>query len=403
MTELLRRGRWVIGAAVLAVAVAFGVSWLRGPALDDDPLALTPADANLVLSVDVGALTGSRVWRALVDEPGGGPRRIEFVCGYDPLEQVERAVVFFYGAQDRPFEHVGFVARGEFARGEDNRRRLVRCVGQVLADQGGATREVEVEGVPAMASASGGSHAAFLGSDGAVGGDREVVARAIRVARGDEPSAARRADLRALHGRVAELDDLQIVARLPDRWLGALRRMAGDMPGELDALASVRALALGARLRDGLEARAVLRTADEARAPSLERALREQVDAALESPETRLSVVGSALRRVDLRVRGRDVLVELRLSPDLVEDLASLWRELREAAAEEPDVPDDAGAGEPEPEVAAPDASVGELDLDDVPVGLDGGAGALVGGSVEPVADPEPGDDPGGEDDQEQQ
>ncbi len=380
MRRWLARGGGVVTLAALAAAAAYGPSLYRGADAPDEPLAEVPAEAGVILTLDVRRVLDSTLWRASLDEAAGAPRRIERTCGYDPLAEVGRATVFFLGADDRPFETLGVVAHGEVARGGRARERLVRCVGAVLAEQGGASRRVEVEGVPAMRSARGGSHAAFLGADGIVAGDEEVVARLIRVSRGEAPAADRRPELAALRSLVGPRQDVVLIARLPRRWLDALRRMAGELPAELDGLTSVRALALGADLRAGLDARLALR-ASAAGAPELEAAVRAQRDALLAERETRLSVVGSALRRLRVDRRGADVTVSLRIGDDVVEDLAALWRELRA---------DDEAPG-----------SVGDLDLDDVPRGRGGRLGG--GGLVEPVTDPQPGDDPGRNDDDDEQ
>lgn len=377
MKDLLFRSRWVLLIAGLAAGAAFGANALLGADLAEDPLAISPADANLVISLDARALMDSSLWRAMLDDRGEGPRRIERTCGYDPLGEVERVVIFVSGDGDDPFGRVGFVARGEMARGASNRERLVGCVGRVLGEQGGGTRLLEIEGVTAMASQRGSSHAAFLGRDAVVGGDRDVVASTIRITDGELPSADQRADLRALHRRVADLDDVVVVARLPRQWLPALERMAGALPEQLDALISVRGLGLGVSFANGLRARAVLRADD---AAGLADALQSMLDGALEDADTRRSIVGTALRRVRVEPGDGGARVALRVSDDVVEDLVALYQEM---------------SNEPEP------ASVDDLELDDV--GARGGGGALGVPLGDAVLDVEPGDDPGADHDEEEE
>lgn len=327
--------RWlVLSAAVVAVG-AFVLARTEGPSTPSEPLAAAPSGASIVARIDVGAVTSSHLWNALLEEDPDerGVRRIERACGYDPLEQVDEAIVFATGTTERPFEHVGFLARGEMARGEANRRRLVECVSAVVGDRGGALRRVEVEGEPAVASASGGSHAAFLGADGVVGGDREVVASAIRVARGDAPSAANDATLRRLWERVSSDRDVVVVARLPDRWLPALRRMSRSLAEAPSALGDVRAIGVGVRVRGGLAIAVAAETASEAGARRLEEAVTAQSDALLDEPLLRLSALGRALRRLEVESRGRELLVTLSLTNAQIDELLALWRELRSAPA----------------------------------------------------------------------
>ncbi len=360
MQDLWRKSRWLVLSALLVAAVAFGLAQLEGPSVPDEPLAVAPADASIVAFVDVGAVTSSHVWNVLLEEDRDeqGMRRIERACGYDPLEQVDEAVVFTSGSERRPFEHVGFVARGEMARGAENRRRLVECVGAVVGGRSGgaAVREVEVEGVSAIASASGGSHAAFLGEDGVVGGDREVVGSAIRVARGDAPSAATDRTLRRLWDRVSADRDLVAVARLPERWLPALREMAEDLPEDASALAELRALGVGVRVRGGLAIGVAAETTSASSARRLERAVLDRSDALLEEPLVRLSAIGRALRRMNVEALEREVVLTLSLTNAQLDELLALWRQLRESPPEAPRAEDPTLAPTPAADGGASDA-----------------------------------------------
>jgi hypothetical protein len=333
VSELWTRSRWLLLGAVVIGLALWMASRLSATELSRDPLALAPAGASIVARVDVAAVTRSHLWSALLEQDEEGVRQIERACGYDPLEQVEEAVVFALGDGERPFEHLGFVGRGEMARGRANRERLVACVRQVVGGRG-AVQEVDIEGVTALASASGGSHAAFLGSDGVVGGDREVVARAIRVAHGDEASAANDATLRRLWTRVAPGRDLVAVARVPERWVPSLRRMARELEGDLAAVGAIRALGIGVGVRDGVSLGVAAETAEASEARRVERALREQIDAVLEERLARLSAIGRVLRRVNVETNGREVVLTLSLTDRQVDEVVALWRELRRARRE---------------------------------------------------------------------
>lgn len=364
MRELFSQSRWLLLTGVVVIGGLVLYDQLATPEVPRDALAVAPADARIVARIDVGAVLSSHLFEALDEERGdAGVRRIEETCGYDPLEQIEDAYVFVLGPDAHPFEHLGFVAVGPMARGRDNRARLVDCVQRVLRDQGGAVSQVEIEGETAISSAHGHSHAAFLGSDGVVGGDRAVVASAIRVLRDGEPSALGQEDLRRLWARVGADADAVVVARLPERWLPAVRRMARGLGGDLEALASVRAFGLGLRLRAGFYLGAALETRSSRDAQRLDAALRGQIEGLLEDPVTRLSVVGRALRRIDTQAEGSEVVVTARLTDGQVDQLLELWRELRRQARDEGNAAPARGAGAeveleaaPEPNSAEPPA-----------------------------------------------
>jgi hypothetical protein len=355
------KSRWLLLTCAVVGVGAWALAATGSPEIPRDPLAAAPAGSTVVARIDVQAVTASHLWRVLLeeDEDEEGVRRIERECGYDPLEQVEQVVVFVSGTDERPFEHVGFLARGEMARGRANRERLVACVGQVVGGRG-AVQQVEIEGETAIASSSGGSHAAFLGEDGVVGGDREVVAQAIRVARGDAPASVTDPVLRRLWSRVSADRDVVAVAHLPSRWLPALRRMARDRESELAALATLRSVGVGLRLRDGLAVGVAAETDGAAGAERLAQLVETQVEGLLEDPLTRLSAIGRVARRLQVEAQGRELVLTVSLREADIDALLELWRELRAAGddapaptPEEPAAGDDAPAPTPE-EPAAP-------------------------------------------------
>lgn len=350
MREALAKSRWLLVAGVVAALGAWGMSAIRSVEIPEAALAAAPAGSSIVMRVDVEAVTASHVWNALLEEDRGedGVRRIEQACGYDPLEQVDEAFVFVSGTRAEPFGQVGFAARGEMARGRENRERLLECVGEVVSSRG-ALQRVEIEGVPAIASSSGRSHAAFVGRDGVVAGDRAMVARIIQVAAGDTISAAEDPTLTRLWDRVATDRDIVAVARLPERWAPALRAMARRLGEDLESVADVQALGIGVRVRDGLSIGLAAETADAGAARRIERALVTKVDELLAQPLLRLSTVGRVLRGVRTEANGNELVVTASLTNAQVDGLLALWRELRQSArAAEMQVPAEAPA-EPEP------------------------------------------------------
>lgn len=330
MRALLGSNRWLIVAALVAglgVLAAWAMMTMRSPELAKDPLAAAPAGTSVVMHVDVPAVRASHLWRLLLEEEGAGQAEVERVCGYDPLAQVEEAFVFVSGTADEPFGELGLVARGQMARGAESRRRLLDCVGAV-AGKGDALERVDVEGVPAIVS-SGGSHAAFVGADAVLAGDRSMVARVIQVARGEVLSTTDDETLRRLWSRVSTDRDLVAVARLPDRWVPALRRMAAQVEGDLRALATIRALGVGVRVRGGLSIGLAAETQDAEGAHELERALLGQIDGLMAGPLVRLSTVGRVLRRVRTEAHGSELVVTASVSDAQLDSLRALWRDLR--------------------------------------------------------------------------
>lgn len=367
--ELLYRGRWVFAAAALVAAGTFLAARSQDAGSWEHPLDVAPAAARIVADIDVAAVTRSHLWEVLLEaDDEGGVRRIERTCGYDPLDQVEDAVVFIFGQEARPFAHVGFVARGQMARGRSNRERLAECVESVIREQGGAIQQTEIAGERAVASAHGGSHAAFFGADGVVGGDRAVVEAALEVEQGGAPSASSVPEMTRLWNRVSHGRDVVAVARLPERWVPALQRMAGGVGGDLSSLTTIEAVGIGVGLRTGVSVGAAARTGSSSDAQALASQLRGRVDQALADPMARLSVAGAALRRIEVEADGSDVVLTFALTDDQIDDLWDLWRELRERAQRE------RHASEADAEAAPADATALDGSVPPPPADLDVGA-----------------------------
>lgn len=359
MLEQLRQARWILAAAVVLLGGGFALSQMTSDSVPEHPLGLAPEGAEIIAHIDVPAVTGSHLFGVLLEQDSGADvRRVEETCGYDPLEQVDHALVFAMGT-DRPFEQLGFVARGELARGREARERLVGCVQAVLADRGGDVSSTEIEGISAMASVRGDSVAAFFGADAVLGGDRDIVASTIRVARGQARSAVSDADLRAVFDRL-RTGDLKVVGRLPDAWLPAMMRMAQGLDPSVGALLGVRTIGLGADLQAGVELQLVLRSSEED-SGAIEEMVTAQAAELLTDLRVRLSVVGTVVRALEVERQGPDVVLRARASDDQLDALRELWIELSEEEPEPPEAPESAEpsgpAPEPAPQAPEPDAS----------------------------------------------
>lgn len=316
----MRRHLLVLVVLALAcAALAYGLSLVVDASGPRTALGAAPEGSSLVAHVDVPALRASPLWAALVDEDDAGLERITGACGFDPIERVQTVAVFVVGTPQRPFERLGFVARGDLPR-----ERLVECVERVVEADGGGIRRVTIEGVSAIASEHGASRAAFLGRDGIVGGDESVVRQAILVERSGAPSAERDPTLARLWDRVAGRGELIAVAHLPANWREWLARLGAGL--ELDAIEHVEALGLGARMSDGLGITVALDTDDPDGARAIEDEARERIGALLEDPAIGLSVAGTALRRVELDVRDGDVVATLDLDQEQLAAVVELGR-----------------------------------------------------------------------------
>jgi len=316
-----RRNLWILLGIVAIVGVG---SWLLGgrtPHLPQAPLGAVPAGTTAVLHVDVEAVLGSVIWQRLVVDRGGdtGVRRIEELCGGDPLGALTEVTAFASGSVPGDLERVGLIARGAFDA-ED----LGSCVRRVVEADGGSLRQITIAGVPAVAG-RGASRAAFIGADGIAGGDEEVVTAIVRAVRGDEPSAARDPVLARLWTMVARGRDIVFVAHIPGGWRRALQeRLRASTDASLDSIAGARAFGLGAALGGGLGAEAVLSMRDEPNAAQAARALEGLIEGALDGGGLATAVTRPLVRQLAVEARGHDVHLTLNLSAERLDRTLSL-------------------------------------------------------------------------------
>lgn len=316
-----RRDLLVLVAIALGCAgLAWGLSALGARSRPRTALGAAPEGSSIVAQIDAPALLASPIWQALVAEDEGGLDRVERDCGFDPLERLRTVSLFVIGTETRPFERVGFLARGDLPHEE-----LVACVERVVGEDGGSIRRVEIEGVPAIASEHGPSRAAFVGSDGIAGGDELVVRQVLRTDRGDAPGADRDPLLVSLWQRVQGRAEVVAVAHVPENWRDWLGRMGGEI--ELDALEGVRAIGLGARIRSGLGLTLALETDAPSAAHDIVDVARAQLDGVLDDPMLRLSALGAALRRIDLDVDRQTVIATVDLDEERLNSLVALVRD----------------------------------------------------------------------------
>jgi hypothetical protein len=307
-------------ALLLGIVVSVGLLswWLTGRSLQlpGDPLAAVPRGTTAVVVVDVPALRESTIWKRLVVDRGGegGVRRIEELCGGDPLSSISKVTAFASGDAPGDLSRVGLIGRGRF-----DPQSLGDCVRRVVEADGGELHRTEIDGVPAVRG-RGSSRAAFIGRDGIAGGDEETVQEIIAAIRGDEASARRDPVLAALWDEVSAGRDAILVAHVPEGWRRALReRLRASPDTDLGAVAGVRALGVGAAVRSGLTTEVVMRMRDAGEAERAGGALSRVLEDTLEAGGIAVTVARPILSRLSVENRGSEVCATLDLDEERLE------------------------------------------------------------------------------------
>ncbi|MFW6050117.1 MAG: hypothetical protein ACODAU_03015 [Myxococcota bacterium] len=357
---MLERHRHAVIAVVVVAAVAVG-SWLavgQRPPEPTDPLGYVPADAVAVAYVRPGALEASAVGRALLPD-GEAVARMERVCGFDPTRGLEELIAFVGEEDAERLGHLGLVARGEL-----DRERLPRCLERLVQAEGGSTRLTDLGGVPAIASAGGGSQAVFLGDRAVAVGAAASVRGAVRTVRGEAPNATTNPTLQELWTKVGRDRDLAVLADLPERWRRAATALARRRLGV--ALEGLESIGVGADLAKGLQLGAVLRLGAPEHAQAAGEQIRARLEALRRKPVVAFSVLGKVLRRVSAASQGPELVVTLELDEDEVAEVRKLLGDLRGARR-------DASPPTPDRAAPAPDAVLrrgeppAERDTEDAP------------------------------------
>lgn len=318
MKERPRLGLLILIGLCVAVAALIGV--LGQPRPVRTTLEMAPGGTTMVGHVFVPALLVSPLWQAYVGEDEG-MSRIERLCGFSPLAQLTDVDAYVVGTDDGPLDHLAFLARGQL-----DGERLAACVGQVVEEDGGAVREVRIEGLRAIASVHGEGRAAFLAQDTVIGGDETLVRELIHLDHGTtEPSDD--AALARLWGVVAGRREVLLAVRVPDGWRDAIMHALESAPG-LMPVAHADAVALGATVsHGGLGATLSIACRRSEDAHRLAEAVRNTIADALDQPLVRLSAAGVALRRIEVEPREQDLVATLDLDRHQLEEVVALLRE----------------------------------------------------------------------------
>jgi hypothetical protein len=248
-----------LAALALAAAVGIGALILHSPGGTADPLSAVPADAFMVVSIDMASLAESPIGEVLAGELRGesgaragkilGVDSIAETCGFDPLPHL-RAVALAIPEGDADKGEFGVAASGTLSKDV-----LASCAKAVITKRGGdpAMRQVGTFTVIADGRAPGGAEVAFRDGGLTIVGRGAWLARMIDAADGRAPSTLTapgnaHASLRAdLASRDTDAEAFRATALLP-------RALRERLEGELSAEPQARegAQSNGSKMMEGV-------------------------------------------------------------------------------------------------------------------------------------------------------
>lgn len=350
----MKRSSWILVFVSVALvgAAAWFVLWPRAK-LPDNLVSAVPADAYGAVRIRVDRVLASEAWKRLVVERGEakGMEQVTETCGFNPLARLKEVVVFARPASEGSLPRLAFVARGDLEHQE-----LVECVQKVTGASSTKLRREDIEGIPAVASSKGNSRAAFIGSDGIVGGDADSVRSVIKVVQGKAQGVLTDSLIRDLFQQVEAGQDVAGVLRIPESLRPQMRSLAAAfLGGQLAPLAEVRAVAGNLNLGEAkLAGGATLLATDAAQAAALIALARGNIDRIMGIPGVAFTPAGGVLRGIQTEARGDRATVTGAIKVSTVEALLELlpalakFRESLEAPEPEP--------ATPTPEAATPEA-----------------------------------------------
>ncbi len=351
----MKRSSLVVLVLALAAVGAGAFFFLRPRVnLPLDPLAAVPSDAYGVVRVKVDRVLASDAYQRLVVERGQakGVERITKLCGFNPLEGIQELVVFARPTPGGGLPRFAFTARGKL-----DHDALVECVKKFAAANGsgggdGLKRD-DIEGVPSVVSSRGTSRAAFLGSDGIVGGDADTVVAIINTVLGKAPSLAGDSALRALYTQFETGTDIAGVARMPDEARAFLQAVAKNvLGGQLSVLTGARAGAGSLSFADGrIMGGGLLVAGSPEHAVATVMLVRNGISRLLDIPGIGLTPAASVLRGIQTDVDGDKATISGQIKVSTATALLELMPALEELRGIL-DGPDDAAV----PDKATPGA-----------------------------------------------
>ncbi len=243
------RAGWIVGALLALLIV--GSLWLRRPTSRRGVwLSAIPAEAFLVVDIDVVALGRTAVGRALLGRgrKAVGAEDVGAVCGADPLEGVTRMAIVVPGEGS----HAGF---GLFATGALHRGGLLACAERFIVARGGQPQRRTVGSFDVVRDAKGAVSAAEIAIDDQgllIIAEGAYLNQSIATARGQLPSLRDARSLHDLRDQMGEGEVRVSAVFSPAQHIRLLRMLEkrGEAPVVLSELA---AMAGRVRFGDSIE------------------------------------------------------------------------------------------------------------------------------------------------------
>lgn len=310
-----RHASWALGTSALVALLCWMAVGGKSPP-PAGPLGYVPPGSDAVVHADVDALRQSalvqQLWPAL-----GSSKELERLCGFDPLSQVRDALAFLAEGQGKQLGPFGLVARGDF-----DREALPACFERLMNADGAGAQLTRLDGVPALASAGGGSRALFVGDDAVAVGSEDAARSVLQAVQGETPSGATDPVLSRLWPRAGEGRALTVAFKVPPRFRKVIPAAAKrHLRAEVD---EVRAAVLGATLRDPIELGLVVEMAGSDGARRSVEALQERIRDLRREPMVAFTVFGKILRRLRLAAHGEEIVATLKVPHEDVRKVAAL-------------------------------------------------------------------------------
>jgi hypothetical protein len=290
-----------------------------------DGLGALPAEVGVIVGLDVRRLGASALARRAADRALLGDPLIEASltalagrCGLDPARDLETVLLGI--APEGAVAGSVMVARGKL-----DPKRLIDCLGKVLAEGGGALEATTVAGAPAWSVRTGAAGEpprvwiTFGGPQTLIMTDREAWLEKARDPAA--PKAKGRADLMGYVGRIDTAKGIWLVAVLPDK---AGRRLVSAADGAVKGPA--KAIYGHLDLTGGLAAELHVELADADDAQRAVAHLRKQLP--LLGITARAAGMGKLVTNVRLETDGAVVRARLQLDArELAEIEARIGRQ----------------------------------------------------------------------------
>jgi hypothetical protein len=314
-----RSARRLYTALALSGALACVASCKRSGGAAREDLALLPRDASIVVSLNVGRMRNTQVWRKILDlrdQSAEAKKKYDaFVakCGLDPVTQLDSATLAF---------PTGGQAEGEFAaivHGTFDEAKLVACAREEAQKQGHELVTVEYGGKKLYNDRDSGQlFAGLLDAHTVVAGGREWAKKVIDLAGGKAKgeSVQDNEALRGLLGKVRTGDALWAVAQVPD----SVRQKLSELR-ELDSSKSLKDVYGSVDFATGLALDATLDLGSEADAKDLATKLTSQLGETKKNSQVMMMGLASMIDAIKVTSNGPAFQVSVKYNQSQVDQI----------------------------------------------------------------------------------